>query len=236
MSTPPDLSGIKVTSALGADRRTTADHVAAVLRDAIHNGELADGTPLSQAAIAEKLGVSRVPVREAMRELRAEGLIESRAHHLAVVRGISVRRLDELYTMRALLEGWLIEQATPRIDAARLERARALNEEMRAEEDADRWLEINAEFHTTLYEAAGSALALEILEPLRQQSERYSRLWGADVRVHRPGGEAADHHDQILARVAAGDAAGARLVVESHIRATRDRVIEQGRRAGAREA
>jgi len=230
------LSGIKIDGALGVERRTTADYVADALRDAIQSGQLADGAALSQAAIASHLGVSRVPVREAMRELRAEGLIENRAHHQAVVRGLDLDRLVELYAMRGLLEGWLIEQATPRIDATRLARARDINAQMHEETDANRWLELNAEFHATLYAAADAPLAQEMLEPLRTQAERYSRLWGREVRVHRPGGEAPDQHDAILARIERGDAAGARAAVEEHIRMTRDRIIERGRRAAAQAA
>src|SRR5215471_10919871 len=98
------------------DRRITADYLADALREAIHRGDLADGAVLNQAAIAAHFGVSRVPVREAMRELQAEGLIETRAHRLAVVRGLDVERLIEVYELRALLEGYLIERAVPHID------------------------------------------------------------------------------------------------------------------------
>src|SRR5204862_1479248 len=113
------------------DRRITADYVADALREAIHRGALADGAVLNQAALASHFGVSRVPVREAMRQLQAEGLIETRAHRLAIVRGLDIDRIVEIYDLRALIEGYLIERAVPLIDDPTLREARALEAEMR---------------------------------------------------------------------------------------------------------
>lgn len=141
-----DLSTLKIETEL-RDRRITADYVADALRNAIQQGELADDAVLSQVAIAEHFGVSRVPVREAMRQLQAEGLIEMQAHRLAVVRGLDLKRLVEIYNLRALLEGYAIELAVPHIDAATLKQARALEREMREPTDHQRWLELNARFH-----------------------------------------------------------------------------------------
>src|SRR5262245_58954508 len=125
-----DLSGVNRTEGLEL-RRITADLVAESLREAIQSGALADGAELNQAALAAHFGVSRVPVREAMRELQAEGLIDSQAHRRAVVRGLSIDRLLETYEVRAVIEGYLVELATERISATRLKELRALDREMR---------------------------------------------------------------------------------------------------------
>lgn len=206
------------------DRRITADYVADALREAIHSGGLADDAVLNQAAIASHFGVSRVPVREAMRQLQAEGLIESRAHRLAVVRGLKLERLVEIYALRALLEGWVLEQAVPMIDAKRLARARAINDTLCGEPDHARWLQGNARFHRTLNEPSGAEATLELLDQLRARAERYTRLWSRGSGIHRAD-EASREHEAIVALVEAGDGAGARAALERHISHTRDRVI-----------
>jgi DNA-binding GntR family transcriptional regulator len=218
-----DLSGIQLDVDL-RERRITADYVADALREAIHRGNLADGAVLNQAAIATHFGVSRVPVREAMRQLQAEGLIETRAHRLAVVRGLDLERLVEVYDLRALLEGYLIERAVPNIDDAQLLALRALEKQMRKEDDHVRWLELNARFHRMLYEPSGRETTLELIDQLRARAERYVRLWSRGMGVHRPM-EAGSDHARILDLVARGDAPGARQAIERHVANTRDRVV-----------
>lgn len=220
-----DLSGLKLTNDF-RDRRITADYIAAALRDAIYRGDLADEAILNQAAIASHFGVSRVPVREAMRELQAEGLIETRAHRLAVVRGLDLDRLIEIYDLRALLEGFLTERATPNIDERALRELRSLDKRMRDEPDHARWLELNARFHQILYEPSGAKTTLELAEQLRGRAERYVRLWRGSG-LHRPR-EAGREHAEITKLVAAGDAAGARRAIERHIAHTRDDLIARG--------
>jgi DNA-binding GntR family transcriptional regulator len=218
-----DLTGIELDVDL-RERRITADYVADALREAIQRGDLGDGAVLNQAAIAAHFGVSRVPVREAMRQLQAEGLIETRAHRLAVVRGLTPDRLLEVYDLRALLEGYLVERAVPHIDAELLRRLRVLEKEMRKESDHTRWLELNAEFHRMLYEPSGAETTLELIDQLRARAERYVRLWSRGSGIHRPV-EVASEHSRILELVAKGDGAGARKAIERHIANTRDRVV-----------
>jgi DNA-binding GntR family transcriptional regulator len=224
-----DLSGIQLDVDL-RERRITADYVADALREAIHRGELADGAVLNQAAIATHFGVSRVPVREAMRQLQAEGLIETRAHRLAVVRGLDLERLVEVYDLRALLEGYLIERAVPSIDEAQLRELHALEKEMRKEDDHARWLELNARFHRMLYEPSGRETTLELIDQLRARAERYVRLWSRGSGIHRPL-EAGSDHARILELVEQGDGPGAREAIERHIANTRDRVVAARRAA-----
>jgi DNA-binding GntR family transcriptional regulator len=218
-----DLSALKIETGL-RNRRITADYVADALRNAIQQGDLADNAVLSQAAIAQHFGVSRVPVREAMQHLQAEGLIEMPAHRLAVVRGLDLQRLVEVYNLRALLEGYAIELAVPRIDAASLKQARTLEREMREPIDHQQWLELNARFHRLLYEPSGATMTLELIDQLRGRAERYARLWGSGSGIHRPS-EAGREHREILTLVAKGDAAGSRQAIERHIHHTRDQVV-----------
>jgi DNA-binding GntR family transcriptional regulator len=226
----PDLSGVQVDVDF-RERRITADYVADALREAIQRGDLADGAVLNQAAIAVHFGVSRVPIREAMRQLQAEGLIETRAHRLAIVRGLDLERLIEVYELRALLEGFLVERAVPGIDEERLRELRTIEHEMREEDDHVRWLELNARFHRLLYEPSGRVTTLELIDQLRARAERYVRLWSRGSGIHRPV-EAGSEHARILELVARGDGPGARQAIEQHVAHTRDRVVAAGRAAG----
>jgi DNA-binding GntR family transcriptional regulator len=221
-----DLSGIKLQADF-SDRRITADYVADALRDAIHSGSLADGAVLNQAALATHFGVSRVPVREAMRQLQAEGLIDTRAHRLAVVRSLNLDRILEIYDLRGVLEGFVLERAVPLIGAAEVRDARAVLVEMEADVDHTRWLELNAQFHALLYGPSGAETSLELIDQLRVRGERYVRLWSRGSGIHRPG-EAGAEHAEILRLVEAGEGEAARRAVEVHIAHTRARLLERG--------
>lgn len=232
-----DLSAVKRDPSLQG-RRITADYVADGLREAIQSGRLADGAVLNQAAIAEHFGVSRVPVREAMRQLLAEGLIETEAHHIAVVRGIPLERIGELYTYRALIEGYLTERATPHLTAEQIEELRAREKAMREVADHSKWLRLNSEFHGLIIRAGGDETGLELVAQLRSRVERYVRMWSGGEGIHRPG-EAGEEHARILDCISAGDAVGARQAVEDHIRHTGERLVAYGeslRRSGERSA
>lgn len=229
MSEHVDLSVIDVETAL-LGRRISADYIADALRRAINSGQLGDGAQLNQVDLASHFGVSRVPVREALRELQAEGLIESRAHRLSSVRGTDPSRLVEVFSLRALIEGWLVERAVPNIDAETVAAAREINERLRNERHHPSWLELNRDFHALLFRAANAEEGLTLLEPLRMRSERYSRMWSKGDGVHRPG-ETCAEHDQILELIEKGDAAGARVASEQHVLHTCDAVVEAGRLA-----
>lgn len=206
------------------NRRTTSDHIADALRTAINSGQLEDGAVLNQVELAEHFGVSRVPVREAMRRLEAEGLIDASAHRRAVVRGLSLERIAEAYELRALIEGHLAAAAVPNLDRARLDRLTALNRELRDTTDHVRYLELNAQFHTTLYEAARRPLALEFVDSLRQRAERYVQMWSRGRGLDRAR-QVTREHAAIVRLARQGDADGVRAAVQEHIEHTLTAVL-----------
>lgn len=218
-----DLKAVRRSSSLSG-RRITADYVAEALRDAILTGRLPDGAVLKQAAIAEHLGVSRVPVREAMRELQAEGLVESQAHHIAVVPSLSLRRIGELYDYRALIEGHMAERAVSELDKADIKALKAKNKEMAGTVDHGRWLQLNAEFHDIILAKGGDETGLELVHQLRTKAERYVRMWNKGQGVHRPK-EVRREHAGIIAGIEAGDAAAVGLAVRNHILHTGERLV-----------
>jgi DNA-binding GntR family transcriptional regulator len=201
--------------------RTTADYVADALRAAIQRGDLCDGVVLNQAALARQFGVSRLPVREAMRALQAEGLVERRAYRLAIVRRVEVERLVEVHELLALLEGFIIGRAVGRIDRDRLDQARRVSDRMREETDRARWLALDAQFRHTLYAPANAHTALELVEQLTASAGRYGHPWNGGAAE---AAELCEQRDQIIRLLARGDGAGAQAAVKRHATCATERM------------
>jgi DNA-binding GntR family transcriptional regulator len=98
------------------DRKTITDYLATALRTAIYDGQFADNEELNQVQLSEFFGVSRVPIREALRQLQAEGLVRNIAHHRTIVTGLTLPQILESIEMRAVLEAHLLCKAEERFD------------------------------------------------------------------------------------------------------------------------
>ena len=201
-------------------RESLGEHIAVSLRSAIRTGALPDGFELNQIALAEHFGVSRVPVREAMQQLQAEGWIDAKRYQRAVVRGLDDERVLEILELRAVIEAFLIEKTIAAIQPRDLERLAALCDEMDVSHDHQHWLELNRVFHTALYATANSATAIALVEQLSSQVERYERARGEHIAREA---EATAEHRAILAAVRAHDAAEAQRLVRLHIGHTTER-------------
>ena len=198
-------------------RQTIASMTLAMLRERILRSEYPEGEPLRQDAIAAAFGVSRIPVREALRQLEAEGLVSFNPHRGAVVSSLSLDEIDEVFTLRADLEADLLRRAVPRLTADNL---RFAAEVLDGYDDAFRsgdvaaWGELNRRFHAALYEAAGRPVTAGIVQRLHQQSDRYSRM---QLVLTRGESRAAEEHRTILAAVTRRDAKGAAELMRRHI-------------------
>ncbi|HEX6938093.1 MAG TPA: GntR family transcriptional regulator [Longimicrobiales bacterium] len=149
------------------------------LRERILRGDYPEGAPLRQDALAAELGVSRIPVREALRQLEAEGLVTISPHHGATVSTLSIDEVRELFELRALIESDLLRRAIPHLTPADLERADEILGEYEAafrKGDVAAWGALNWQFHSTLLSAAGRPLTMGVVESLQNQSDRYIRL------------------------------------------------------------
>lgn len=166
-------------SGLRLERRTVSTDVAAALRERILDGTFAEGASLRQDALALQLGVSRIPIREALQQLAAEGLVTLVPHRGAVVSSLSLDDIRELFDLRALVEPDLLERAVPHMTATDLAKAEAT---LRTYEDsfdaADvvSWGDINRRFHMALYAPAGRRRSLALVESLLANTDRYTRL------------------------------------------------------------
>lgn len=204
-------------------RRTTPDLIADALREAIFSGAFEDGEELNQVALAEHFGVSRVPLREAMRQLQAEGLINVEAHRRAVVTSLTPDTLVELFDLRTLLEVYLLELAIPHLDDEEIEQAGEICDEMDVSTDHGDWLRLNREFHRLLYRPAQRAFTLSLVEQLTGKAQRYLSLWSSGKGIDRVE-EANREHRKILAAVKKGDSDAATKTLTTHIAHTRQRV------------
>ena len=161
-------------------RQSLTSAVADKLRDQIIRGEIADGTQLRQDVIAGQYHVSRIPVREALRQLDAEGLITIVPNRGAIVPELSPNDVEELFAIRALLEPEVLKLSIPRLTQSDLAEAEAiLNKyvnELRREEHMENWGRMNWQFHSILYSRAERPHFMSIIRNVNHNGERYTRL------------------------------------------------------------
>jgi DNA-binding GntR family transcriptional regulator len=206
---PPDVVPIA--------RHTVTSQATEALRDRILRGDYGDDAPLRQDALAAELGVSRIPVREALRQLEAEGLVVFHPHRGAVVSTLSTSEIEELFELRAQIESDLVRRAVPHATRDVVARAREI---LRSYDAAFRageisgWGTLNWEFHATLYAPAERSFTMAVVQRLHQQSDRYFRM---QLALTHGESRASVEHRGILAAVEAHDARRAALLMRQHI-------------------
>ena len=144
----------------------TADAVTSQLREMILTGAIGIGVQLKQEALAQRFGVSRIPVREALRKLQAEGLISHTANAGSVVAGKSTEELLETLDIRIGLESRALKLAVPRMKRADFKAARELLARYDASDYPKEWSDLNLEFHLCLYRPAGRPRLLKMIEDI----------------------------------------------------------------------
>ena len=155
---------------------SSADQVASALRLAIFRGEFSPGQALPQEEIASRFGVSRIPVRDAMNQLQAEGLLQILPSKGSFVANPSPEELREIYEIRALLEVEALRLAFPYHDAQSLARTERLLQQLDLETDPARLGELDLEFHAALYAPAKKQRLLALIDSLRSTSNRFYYL------------------------------------------------------------
>ena len=198
-----------------------------LIRAAIIDGRLEPGRRLKEEELARELGISRTPVREALLVLQTEGLLESAPNRGATVRTYEAADLDDLYQLRALLEGFAARRAAARISAADLDRLRESCERfvaLRAEDDVTDLVRENLSFHNVILEAAGSERLVQMVRKVIELPLVYrSYVWYSPeqklISEH--------YHRQLTAALTAHDAERAELVMKEHILEARDFLIAQ---------
>ena len=190
-------------------------YIAAILREAIYRGILAEGEGLHQSQLAERLNVSPIPLREALRLLEMEGLVDFRGRRGAVVTGLTLEEAREIYEMLISLEVGALRVAFPFITSEIVAAAERVLDDMQDQPDCMIWREQNILFHNLLYESVDRPLTLDMIAKLRQQVDRYIRLHLETMRD-----ESQAQHRQILEAVRAKDLAEAASALTLHLENT----------------
>ncbi len=201
------------------------------LRDAILRGELPDGSRLSQVQLAERYGVSRIPIREALRRLQAESLVVATPYHPFVVRKVSPAQVVELLDVRVVLEDLVLARREA-FTAAEIADLRRINERMKKAGGGSSWFGLDREFHQIL--GGSSTLIIEMIEDVRDRVRKYS-----DFMVSASTGRttATLEHDLIIDALEAGDMDKARELMHQHVLQSRlfvKRRVEESQAAHAR--
>lgn len=190
---------------------------------AILDGELAPGDRLKEKEIAQQLGISSTPVREALQVLDTEGLIELVPNRGATVRSYDAETLEELYRLRALLEGHAAHQAALHITEAQLSMLEASNARFTELQDLRDLVHENLTFHALVLEAAGGVKLPELIHSVMNIPLVYRIIWYSPEQ--RVVSEA--YHRQLVDVFRDRDAARAQQVMESHILEVRDLLAQQ---------
>lgn len=213
-------------------RQTLADNVYAQLKTAIMRGRLRDGTELKQGELATQLGVSRVPVREALRRLQAEHLVVAEPFQCFVVTSLSSEQVMELLELREELEVFALRKA---LVAGSLKRritaAKTAAKSLSLSQEDESWLAADREFHRELNGATTAVAA--IIEDVRERVHRYYLSAPALVQRRR---EVLKEHAKLIAALESGDGDGVEQAIRTHVRATREHLQKNLVDAGPSEA
>jgi DNA-binding GntR family transcriptional regulator len=209
--TPPIIQSRPADSGLASH-----DWLYRTLRQQIMHGELPPGQALTLRGLAAKFGMSMTPVREALRRLSAEGALTLSASGRVSTPELSNDRIEELASLRALIEPELASRALPRAHMALIERMQtvnAANQDAALRRDAVAYVRTNLEFHRALYLRAQAPAMLAVVETLWLQLGPTMRALYA--RLNRQ--DMPQHHRMIIAALKAGDEPGLRLAVRTDV-------------------
>jgi DNA-binding GntR family transcriptional regulator len=219
-----------------AERQSLRQQVAHALRAALVAGEMRPGVLYSAPMLAEKFGVSATPVREAMLDLTGEGLVEPVRNKGFRVTELSERDLDEITSLRTLIEVPTVAEVARRMDDELRPQVEALREGAREIEilavrrDLIAYVEADRRFHLALLDLAGNRHLVSVIANLRARS----RLYGLQRLADRGElGASAREHEQIIDLVLRGDAEGVAALMERHIGHVRGTWAGRGERRAA---
>jgi len=206
---------------------TIAQSVAEQIREQILRREIKGGEALRQDAIAKSFGTSIIPVREALRQLAAEGLVELQSHRGAVATELTLDKALEWINLRRLIETDLISAAIDKIteeDLAKAERVLGrFDRAMEERTEIDHWSDYNFEFHSTLYAPANRPETMKVLASLHAKCDRYLRLQlltGDHIE------RAEEEHQQLIDLCRKRDKRAAKTLTNDHIIGVEEDIVE----------
>lgn len=195
--------------------RTAPEVVAEYIRDAIYRNELRPGQQLQQEELAVKFGISRIPVRDALRQLQGEGLVELYPNRGAFVSNPGVEELREVFSLRILLETYALRIAVPNFTKPELELCASLLAQLESIANRADWSRTDQEFHAALYAPCRQTRTLNLIDNLRGSVNRFYYLY---LSPESYGPDCLKEHRQILRACQKRDADGAVAMLEKHLR------------------
>jgi DNA-binding GntR family transcriptional regulator len=207
---------------LNKNSAITAESIADALRTDILRGKLKSKQPLRQDELAASFGVSKIPVREALFQLKAEGLVTFSPNRGATVSELSPAEVDEIYTIRIALETMALQRALPNLTIANLTQAEALLNAIDQEKNMVRWGELNWEFHATLYYPADLPRLMEWINMLHVNVARYVVVYLAGMEYRAISQQ---EHREILDACRRGDNMAAQTLLRQHLQAAATQLI-----------
>jgi DNA-binding GntR family transcriptional regulator len=200
------------------------------LRERIISGELAPGQSLVEAHLATELGISRSPIREALRQLGQDGLVVTMPNSMTKVSSMDEFDIDQIFEIRDLLESCLIAHAAVARTQLELDVcARVVGQmpEVAATEDIRRFADLDVQFHRLLWQMAKRPMVGEVLLPIADQARRYlnlsSRTLHSESRVTLMASYS--EHLAMFAAIRANDVAGAVSATRDHMSSSRKRIL-----------
>jgi len=215
-----DISGgvMAVPSLVGLTKTNLREQALASLRTAITSGQLPPQTPMVETELSEQLQISRGTLREAMRQLQQEGLLVVAARGRLYVRSLGPKEIEDIFAVRSALESLAASTLASRDDrAVAVDRLRGLLDLMAqavSNEDLERRIEADLDFHRTLCQLTGNEMLLHTWQSL-EGSIRMSIMYAG--RAPALGNMDVDRHSVIVDAIASGDAAAAFAAVEEHL-------------------
>ena len=201
---------------------TLADKLAAAIADGILNGKLLPGERLDEVGLAEQHGVSRTPVREALRQLAMSGLIDMRPRKGAIVSKATPEEIESLFVAMAEMEATCARLAAMSMTPIERRRLQARHESMMAlaaAGDTEAYSDANVAFHSAIYAGSHNAPLAEYAMNLRRRVGPYRRAqFRVDGRLLRSNQE----HDTVVRAIVSGDAAGAHAAMIHHVSLVED--------------
>ncbi len=200
--------------------------VCETLREAIRNGTLEPGERLMEVQLAEELGISRTPVREAIRKLEQEGYVIMMPRRGTYVSSVSVSDIKEIFEIRSALESLSTGLAARRIEPDELEKLRALLAEIEGHiqnRDMDKIVETDIKFHGLLYRVSRNERLVAIIGNLKEQLARFRTL-----SMSYPGRlqETLEEHRAMVEAIAAGDVEAARDAADRHMERAEETLLK----------
>lgn len=193
---------------------TASDIIANHIREAIITGDFDEGEPIRQDDVAKLFDVSKIPVREALKRLEAEGLVEFQRNRGAVVKSITEPEIEQIFEVRAMLESNALRLSVPHMTEETFHKAEKYCDAFAQETNVARWAELNWQFHSCLYEDANRPFLMNLIRSVNDRIERYLR-----VQLTLSGGTGDDdrEHREILAACREGNADRAAELLHQHI-------------------